>query len=165
MGFHAGDKDSIIGTDRALGCLLIRLKIIGINSQMPAEDIHGLDIEMIMDRDFTTWAHSKESETVFRGIFRPGLAQPSDPHLIHLQWFTLIGKTFDFSFVFIAYVYDIHDFFLSLLMPGKGPQFTPVPSGFCNYAIFKIDKENHFFMWLIVPDLNCISALFLIPLA
>jgi hypothetical protein len=84
MGLHAGDVDKVMGTHRFFFDLFVGLRIVRHDQQAATENIHGLMIEMVVDRNGPFGSNREEAKPVFRSILRASLRKPSDPNLLHL---------------------------------------------------------------------------------
>ena len=84
MGLHAGDVDKVMGTHRFLFDHFIGLRIVRHDQQAAAENLHGLMVEMVVNRDNPFGSDREETKPVFGSILRAGLRKPVDPNILHL---------------------------------------------------------------------------------
>jgi hypothetical protein len=84
MGLHARDVDKVMGTHRFLFDLFIGLGIVRHDQEAATENIHGLMVEMVVNRDGPFGSDREETKPVFRSVLRAGLRKPPDPNILHL---------------------------------------------------------------------------------
>lgn len=108
MGLHAGDVDKVMGTHPFLFDLSIGLGIVRHDQQAATENIHGLMVEMVVNRDGPSGPDSEEAKPILRSILGTGLRKPPDPDILHLQGFPSIGIGFDLRLVGLLHVFYDH---------------------------------------------------------
>jgi len=84
MGLHAGNVDKVMGTHRFLFDLFIGLGIVRHDQQAATENIHGLMVEMLVNRDGPFGSDREETKPVFGSVLRADLRKPPDPNILHL---------------------------------------------------------------------------------
>ena len=89
---------SMLGTKtKSLGPILFLHLFIGFgmvrdHGKTAAQDIHGLNIKMVVNGDFASGANGEEPKTVFGGIFGPSLGEPLNPNVFNGIRFSPVRK-------------------------------------------------------------------------
>ena len=73
MGLHAGDVDKVMGTHRFFFDLFVGLGIVRHDQQAATENIHGLMVEMVVNRDVPFGSDREEAKPVFGSVLRASL--------------------------------------------------------------------------------------------
>jgi hypothetical protein len=110
VNFHGGDKDEIIGSQNFFANDLVGFGIVLEAPHMTGENIHGLIIEMIVNRDFSAGADGEKSEAVFDRVFRAGLGEPADPDVFYREGLSLVRIGFDLLIFFVIHIHYDHGF-------------------------------------------------------
>jgi hypothetical protein len=63
---HAWNVNGGAGAANALFDQIIRIKIEGPAFKLPSHDVHGLVVEMVVDRNLSVWLDGKKTQPVFR---------------------------------------------------------------------------------------------------
>ena len=84
MGLHAGDVDKVMGTHPFFFDLFIGLGIVGHDQQAATENIHGLMIEMVVNRNDPFGSDREEAKPVFSSLLSASLRKSADPNILHL---------------------------------------------------------------------------------
>ena len=114
MGLHARDKNKVIRPQNLLFKPFIRRGIVGSNRNSATQNVHGLNVKMVMDRNLAPGSDRKKTKAIIRGLLRACLRQPLDPDILDLVRLPLVGKGLNLILLGVLGVHDDHKALLSL---------------------------------------------------